>query len=291
MSTKWTFVKVLYLYLSYLGLFQAFIYAVFSKHQSKGVISYSFFPMTRLSMFRCSIWRIRCQVFFGFSLSIGSPTTLLLAVNGMMGLRLYALYGRSYTVLYFLSALFLVEFIIHVVTAVKIGIPLVQATYLAPPGIPILGCLTAPDFSRGAILAWSSSIAVAVICYIMTIAKFLQTALEARQAGWRRAPLPPLAKAFVQDGTMCFMCVVGARVIPSYIVQVPQNFIFVVTLVTGAIITSRVEGPLVFLYQPFVTVSLVMTGSRLVLNLREVAGCDVETSDSILMISEPADEA
>ncbi|KDR76096.1 hypothetical protein GALMADRAFT_460653 [Galerina marginata CBS 339.88] len=147
----WTPVKVVYLYLRYMGLVQACVYAT---SESVNI------PLSRVSLtrhFQPPQWfrfPSKCRLVFIFGLSIGSPMILISAVNGVMGLRLYALYGRTYKVLCFLSAIFLSETIIHLVTAVRIGIPLVKATYLAPPDIPILGCLTAPDSLKGAVLAW-----------------------------------------------------------------------------------------------------------------------------------------
>ncbi|KDR79906.1 hypothetical protein GALMADRAFT_222839 [Galerina marginata CBS 339.88] len=131
--------------------------------------------------------------YLGLFQAIGSNTALLLLVNGIMGIRLYALYGRSVKVFCFLFLLFLVF------SAVKFGTLIVQATFLAPPNTPILGCLTGPDIS-GEITGWIFPIVVAVICFLMTIAKFIGSALEARRSGWR-VWFPPLAKAFIQDGT------------------------------------------------------------------------------------------
>ncbi|KDR66425.1 hypothetical protein GALMADRAFT_273538 [Galerina marginata CBS 339.88] len=226
----------------------------------------STFPREVTHIWRKGTWSLPKMLYLllrylGLFQAIGSNTALLLTVNGIMVLRLYALYGRSTRVLCFLLIMFFGELAVQVFTTIAFGKSIVEATLLAPPDAPILGCLTAPKLSGGIMIGWSFSIVVAVICFIMTIAKFVQSALEARRSGWR-VRFPPLAKAFVRDGTIYFLAVA-------------------VTLIAGAIICSVVVGPFVVLYEPWLAVSLVIAGSRLILNLREAAARDSLTNDSV----------
>ncbi|KDR66424.1 hypothetical protein GALMADRAFT_273537 [Galerina marginata CBS 339.88] len=239
-TTGWSVPNTLYLFLRYLGLFQAVIYT------------------TAYSTVQTSIKR--CQIFFVFSLSIGSNNVLLLTVNVILGLRLYALYGRSPKVILFLSLLFFGEFVAILYAGIVAGVSVVQATFLAPPDTPILGCLTAPDIPGGVYFGWTYSIIVSVICFLMTIAKFVEFTLDARRAGWR-IRFPPLVKAFVQDGTVYFLAVA-------------------VTQIAGLINCSLVVGPFIVLYEPWIVVSYVVAGSRLILNLREAGLRDGLPGDS-----------
>ncbi|KDR66449.1 hypothetical protein GALMADRAFT_1152025 [Galerina marginata CBS 339.88] len=220
--------SVLYLTLRYWGLFQVYI--------------------------RPFKLPLKCQLFFGFVASIGSNTVLILVVNGILGTRLYALYNRSHKVLFFLFILFAGEFTVLAFTAVKIGISTVSTASLPPPGIPILGCLTSPPNTSMIKLAWIASIIAAVVCFIMTMVRFIQSGEEIQELGLRRR-FPPLAKAFIRDGAVYFLVVVA-------------------TLSAGAATTSFILSPLIVLYEPWVAASLIITGSRLVLNLREAAVTD-----------------
>ncbi|KDR68614.1 hypothetical protein GALMADRAFT_146267 [Galerina marginata CBS 339.88] len=188
----------------------------------------------------------------------GSNPFLLNIVNGILGLRLYALYGRNTHILSFLSLLFAGEFACQTYIGVKIGIATVSATFIAPPGVRILGCLTAPPELSGITIMWIVSIGVTVICFIMTLAQFIHSAREARQAG-STYRFTPLAAAFIKDGTVYFLAVV-------------------VTLTGGAITGSLVSGPFTILYEPWMAISLILAGSRLVLNLRMAAACDFSST-------------
>ncbi|KDR67345.1 hypothetical protein GALMADRAFT_161633 [Galerina marginata CBS 339.88] len=139
--------------------------------------------------------------------------------------------------------------------AVKIGKSTVKGTFAAPSGLRILGCLTGPVDLSGITTMWTVSIIVSVICFTMTLAQFIHNAREARRAGGRYR-VSPLAGAFIRDGTVYFLAVV-------------------VTLIGGVITGELVSGPLTILYEPWMAISLIVAGSRLVLNLREAAACDV----------------
>ncbi|KDR66448.1 hypothetical protein GALMADRAFT_273556 [Galerina marginata CBS 339.88] len=206
-----------------------------------------------------------CRLFFGFAALVGTNTTLLTIVNAILGLRLYALYGKSFLVLCVLFVLFLGEFAVQVYVGVKIGISTVKGAFVPPPGLPILGCLTSPPDLSGARIAWAVSIFVSLVCFSMTTIKFILSTQEAQQTGWRqraswRVQLSPIAKAFVRDGAVYFLAVLA-------------------TLIAGTINSSVARGPNTVMYQPFMTASLVVAGSRMVLNLREVAA--IGFSDSV----------
>ncbi|KDR69434.1 hypothetical protein GALMADRAFT_230663 [Galerina marginata CBS 339.88] len=186
------------------------------------------------------IWRQRWSLpttlylalrYWGLIMIIGSNPFLLNIVNGILGLRLYALYGRDPHVLSFLCLLFSAEVQIYI--GVKIGISTVSAAFVPPKGVHMLGCLTAtPDFS-GITTMWIVSIIVAVICFIMTLAQFIHSAREARRTAGRYS-ISPLAVAFVKDGTVYFLA--------------------------------------------WMAITLIVAGSRLVLNLREAAVHDISNT-------------
>ncbi|KDR66450.1 hypothetical protein GALMADRAFT_259220 [Galerina marginata CBS 339.88] len=136
-------------------------------------------------------------------MTIGSNIPLILLVNGILGLRLYALYSRNVKVLCFLWLLFLGEFGVQLYIIAKVGPSTVDTAFVPPPGVPILGCLTDPNLSPTK-FAWAAAITVAVTCFLMTIAKFFEATLEAWRAGWG-IRLPPLASAFIRDGTVYFL--------------------------------------------------------------------------------------
>ncbi|PPQ96580.1 hypothetical protein CVT26_006309 [Gymnopilus dilepis] len=135
--------------------------------------------------------------------------------------------------------------IVQIYTVIKFGASIAETSYVPSPGTPILGCLTAPNLAGvGVTVGWVVSIIGAAIYFLMTVAKFYQSAAEARRCG-HTVRFPPLAKAFI-----------------------PINS---VALVAGDVSASFVPGPFVALYEPWMAASLVVAGSRLLLNLRAAA--------------------
>ncbi|KAF8905944.1 hypothetical protein CPB84DRAFT_1844584 [Gymnopilus junonius] len=181
----------------------------------------------------------RCRLFFWFNVTVGSNTALLTIVNAILVVRLYALYGHSVKVLSFLVSIFSGEIAVQIYTIIKFGSSIANTSFVPSPGTPILGCLTAPNLrGDGVTIGWVVSIIGAVIYFFMTVAKFYQSAVEARRCGYTMR-FPPLAKAFIRDGTVYFL-------------------VIVVALVAGDLSALFVPGPFVALYEPWMAASLIV---------------------------------
>ncbi|KAF8889417.1 hypothetical protein CPB84DRAFT_1785524 [Gymnopilus junonius] len=194
-----------------------------------------------------------CRALVWFEVSIGGGTVLLVAIDIILSIRLHALYKRSRKVLVFLSALVIGEFVIQAYVVYKIGLSAVGSIFIAPLGFPILGCLTSPDLAI-TLPSWISTPLIAVIFFIMMLIKFYESMKLARSSGVRLS-LTPVISAFIRDGTIYFLLVV-------------------VTLLAGALDSFLTSGAYLTLYQPWSAVSFAVTGTRLILNLREAASPD-----------------
>ncbi|KDR83416.1 hypothetical protein GALMADRAFT_150532 [Galerina marginata CBS 339.88] len=235
-SSGWSLPKLLYLFVRYWSLFIATLSAaVFSRVQH-------------------SI--LRCQLFVWFSVTIGGSLVMLFVIDVILFLRLHALYGQNVKVFWVLVALNTVNVVMQVYVLVNVGIKATKATFLAPPGAPLLGCLSNPDLSS-TLFAWVSGIALAVFYFVMMMAKFYQSVVDARRVRVR-VRLPPLMKAFVRDGTVYFL-------------------LFVVVILSGALDSFLATGPLVSFYLPWSLFAYVVAATRLILNLRAAAYVDGPT--------------
>ncbi|KAF9044942.1 hypothetical protein BJ165DRAFT_1474381 [Panaeolus papilionaceus] len=227
-SAKWSAPKVLYLLTRYWGLVILFVDLSVYTHLQTSVQ-----------------W---CQRFLWYNMTIGSTSTLSLLVNIVLMMRLYALYGRSIQIVLFLVVIFLADIVLAVLSVVFTGPSAYSTTFVAPPSLPLLGCLSAPDISN-TIYGWIGGLATAIILFVMMAYKLLSNN-RTRPRRTAHTSLPPLIVAFYRDGTMAF-------------------FLIMCVTVVGFILSFTIDGPLQISYMPWVTVITSACGSRLILHLRE----------------------
>ncbi|PPQ72278.1 hypothetical protein CVT26_006499 [Gymnopilus dilepis] len=255
-SSRWSFPKALYLFIRYWTLLELILSSL------GNIVPVVFSDMTDLSYPNTQRFRK-----FRRPLSGGS-TILIVVINVILGMRLYALYERKLkgnlplfldcissdkincAVLILLTSLILLEIGVQIYVAYRVWIASVQTAFIVPLHLPVLGCLSDPDLQI-TIAGWIVAPVVAVIYFLMMAAKVYQSLMRMRKAGIR-VRFSPLLRALARDGTLYFLLVV-------------------VNLVVGALNCLLATGPYIVLYQPLNAVSFAITGTRLILNLREAA--------------------
>ncbi|PPQ97701.1 hypothetical protein CVT26_001884 [Gymnopilus dilepis] len=242
------------------------------------------------STVQTSFQRSVCQVLVWFEVTIGGSTVVLIAIDIILGIRLYALYKRSRRVLIFLSCLVLGsghpcrsifcsltslplgEFAIQAYVVYKVGLSAAGSIFIPPMGLPILGCLTDPDL-RITMPSWISTPLIAAVYFVMMLTKFYETTKVIRSSGVRLS-LSPLISAFVRDGTVYFLLIESlVRLLESLLQTKDASSLRpqLVTLLAGALDTFLTSGAYITLYQPWGAASFAITGTRLILNLKEAA--------------------
>ncbi|PPR07134.1 hypothetical protein CVT24_010484 [Panaeolus cyanescens] len=137
---------------------------------------------------------------------------------------------------------------LSILSVVFVGPLAYKAAFLAPPGLPLFGCLTAPDLSK-TIYGWLGGLITAVLLFVMMAFKLLKNH-QARPRRTAHNTIPPLILAFYRDGTMAF-------------------FLIMFLTIIGFALCFNIEGPLQIAYMPWITVVTSGCGSRLILHLRE----------------------
>lgn len=205
-----------------------------------------------------------CQNYLWFY-SMGGAIIFTTAINAILVLRLYALFGRSFRVLAILIAILTVEFATEFYISFKIGLVTQKTAFVAPPGVPLPGCLaTAP--THFTLASWIPCLIAATIFFLMTAYKMLQSLADMRRGGisWsiqNQHSISPILLAFFQDGTIYFSLIA-------------------VILLVCTITTIVLEGPMKIVGQGWLIAIYSFSGSRLILNLRQAArhdGIETET--------------
>ncbi|PPQ81410.1 hypothetical protein CVT24_001831 [Panaeolus cyanescens] len=230
------------------------------------------------------------------STSSGGPAMMSVIVNIILAMRLYALYGCRVLVRIFLTFLIMIEVIGHIYVITRLG-PLISASsFTVPRHIPILGCLSTPDVEMYfTLVAWVPAVVLSLIFFAMmmfkirskifdtmTFAASSRRRARSEQPGDSEGPSPggegegtglgqrstsgtilqdfnttvtrfsPLLKTFWVDGVSSFVLVTASTIASS---------IFHLT----------VRGPLLATSQPWLMLVLSISGTRLLLHIREVA--------------------
>ncbi|PPQ69934.1 hypothetical protein CVT26_013259 [Gymnopilus dilepis] len=207
----------------------------------------------------------RCRLFIWFIVTVGGNSILLIAINIILVMRLYAVYERSRKVLIFLSSLVFLEigasckflhskdlngfYQVRAYVAFAIGQSSVKTLFVVPPSLPLFGCLTTPDL-RLSIVGWVIAPVISTIYFLMMVWKFKQSIIDMWRR--RRTSTVPLVDTFVKNGVFYF-------------------FLVLFTIIASGLDNLLTQGPLVDLYQTWMTVVFSITGTRLILDLREAA--------------------
>ncbi|PPQ70097.1 hypothetical protein CVT24_003869 [Panaeolus cyanescens] len=182
-------------------------------------------------------------------------------VNIILSLRLYALYQRSRTVLYFLSAICISEIILQVVMSYDTAREATSRMFLAHSSYPLLGCLSSIKKPEITLIQWIPLFLVAAIFLGMTLHRLVKIA-EMQKGTGISIKSSPLYRAFVTGGAVFFLIV---------------TIVFPI----GAFICIAVKNPLNVSYQPWLNAALSICGSRLILTLRKAETSDV-VDDNVL---------
>ncbi|TFK32096.1 hypothetical protein BDQ12DRAFT_528131 [Crucibulum laeve] len=161
---------------------------------------------------------------------------------------------RSVTVLYFLCTLLIGEFAAELYICVKIALITTKNVFPAPFGLPLRGCLTEAE-TTFTLYAWIPCLLVATTFFLMTLWKFLGSPKIKDIKEWRfstRGAFSPLVMSFFRDGTIFFLLIA-------------------VTLLYSSVFVLLVKGRLQEIQIPWLISVYSFAGSRLILNLREVA--------------------
>ncbi|CAA7262086.1 unnamed protein product [Cyclocybe aegerita] len=211
----------------------------------------------------------RCKTYLWISVTLTSPALLSIIVNVILVLRLHALYDRNIKILAVLSSLIVADIGGNIFIMYRIGVLTSRSAFVIPPilGLPILGCLAAPDSTMLTFISWVPCVFLNTLFFIMTMIKFYQSTMAKQRRGVR---LSPLIVAFFTSGTMSF-------------------FIIASMAIVSAAITILVDGPLQILYMPWIIVTFSLAGSRLILNLREAGASNqpiaaMPTSSSLTVV-------
>ncbi|PPQ72277.1 hypothetical protein CVT26_006498 [Gymnopilus dilepis] len=288
-SAKWSIPKVLYLFMRYWTLFELVVAA-----------------LSNTALFRMEFRRLTAA--YHFSL-LQCPAVARVVIDIILGIRLYALYERSSIVLILLVLLVLgtspnfrtsaitqinvqgkPAYILHVYyhetrlmvlqvqtyVSYTIGRSAVKSVFLAPPQVPLLGCLTRPDL-RPALISWILTPTVSVNNEPPTVRSTSKTAsgLTDLLPGWY------ILFSTVGVNQVCAIGRYGDEIYHS----------IVVTLVAGGLDALLVTGPYVSLYMPWNAAAFAITGTRLILHLREAAvadGSSIGTEDPLFRTLEPS---
>ncbi|KAF9035874.1 hypothetical protein BJ165DRAFT_1508650 [Panaeolus papilionaceus] len=203
----------------------------------------------------------RCKALAWFYITLGA-NVLSPLVNVILSLRLYALYHRSKKVLVFLTAVITGEVMLQIIMGYDQGKRATDRMFLADPGFPLLGCLSFVDKPELTLTQWIPLFVVAATFFIMTLYRLMKTMKSQRGTGIS-ITVSPLYQAFIRGGAVFFLIV---------------TIVFPIS----AFICLSVKNPLNVSYQPWLTLALSMTGSRLILSLRQAETRDVVMDNGVL---------
>ncbi|KAF8526649.1 hypothetical protein BU17DRAFT_62135 [Hysterangium stoloniferum] len=177
-------------------------------------------------------------------------------VNIILLLRLYSLYDRK-------AELYI---------CIKSSLLAARNWFPAQPGVPFPGCLTTSASRQFTLGAWIPCLTVAVIFFLMTIWKLIETRKRRGEGGKesRHAPLSPLFIAFFRDGTVFFFVIAGI-ILSSLVLMKPPNIYGIVAVLAATLSVLLITGPLSNVEEPWLSFVYSLAGSRLIMNLREAA--------------------
>uniref|UniRef100_A0A0W0GAG5 DUF6533 domain-containing protein n=1 Tax=Moniliophthora roreri TaxID=221103 RepID=A0A0W0GAG5_MONRR len=250
-SAVWSLPKILYIFARYYGI--AFLILEFAVKQQLGLslkVRLSISDYYDISnRFRSSVGAI-----YGSTLCGGGAIIFTTTINAILVMRLHALYGKKVKVLLWLLFLLIGEFAAELYISTLVGIATDKTTMLAPPGIPLGGCLaTAPQ--NLTLVAWVPCLIAATIFFFMTLYQMFDS-LSRRSAKLQLEDLQqsftPLLRSFYVDGAIYFSLIAT---------------ILLICTVT----TITLDGPLIQIALPWLIAIYSFSGSRLVLNLRRTA--------------------
>ncbi|KAF8519464.1 hypothetical protein JB92DRAFT_3094941 [Gautieria morchelliformis] len=211
-----------------------------------------------------------CRGWQWFSAYSG-PIISTAAVHVLLIMRLYAIYGHDYRMLFLLSSLYLINIsvsilaiVVHLLipvttqTAISVAAVVLRGIQTIPQSaaLPISGCLANGDPRSNLLLvAWIPKIVIDLIFFVLTLVKFIQ--VVRRLSGTTLSTifregnkLAPLLTLFVKDGAVWFVVVFASDLQASYFAIAHAN------------------GPLENMGVAWLVATVAIASSRLVLRLR-----------------------
>ncbi|TDL22911.1 hypothetical protein BD410DRAFT_839241 [Rickenella mellea] len=196
--SRWTIPKYLYLWGRYFALFIQIVATAARKSRINCVCLHPSPQFISLIIISCAGW----SYFEGIT-----GQMLVMGIELLLMLRVWALYKRDRRILYMLVALYVAE-----VTAntVILGVALPRFTPIAPlhsifpPGFPLSGCLPI-QVPRFFFSYWIPVLLFESILFILMLINFVRLARE-------HAPMP-LLKRFFRDGTVYYAVIFAALLV------------------------------------------------------------------------------
>ncbi|PPQ74328.1 hypothetical protein CVT24_000430 [Panaeolus cyanescens] len=211
---------------------------------------------------------VGCKAAIWFDIIGNSVVSPLVGV--VLGLRIYALYGRSKKVLYFVTFLVACETGAQIYLDWNQGRETAGEVFLTPPTYPMLGCLAFAGSRQVTLVGWVTAFVVAgkhalltSIFFGMTIYKLRKNALEIGLANSKSKTRPsdsPLIQAFIRGGALSFLLV--ALVFPI-----------------NAGMTLGLNSPFIVSFEPWISLALSLAGTRLILTLRRADAKALKAAD------------
>jgi len=188
-------------------------------------------------------------------------------VNMLFSLRMYALFGGDKRVLGFFVALCIAEYGAEFYTVFVSAQTATRAAFLAPPGVPIPGCLTVGLPERLTLIAWIPNLTVNSLFFIVSMFKLWKwtgthgTLRSAHGSG------PTVFDVILRDGTVFYFVTMA---------------VVVVNMVTALIQGARLN----LLTTPWLITAYSFSGAHIILNLRKAAAKGVIGVNTSAFVSE-----
>jgi len=203
---------------------------------------------------------------------MGGEVIFTTLVNVILVLRLCALFRYKQKVMVALIGLLTVEFAFELWVSEEVSKDLWTHAGVAPPGIPITGCIAAPTRKNFQYASWVPCLVLAAIFFVMTMFQAYRTAssltirdfdtststspkkmgLKAMKESFSKLSPFKLIYAIVRDGVIYY-------------------FIITVVLLVSTITTQGISGAYASIALPWLIAIYSFAGTRLILNLREAA--------------------
>ncbi|KAF4612883.1 hypothetical protein D9613_010992 [Agrocybe pediades] len=262
-SAKWSFSKILYIFVRYYCAVYLIVQLYFSVNIG--------IPL-----------RV-CKIYTHFWIMFGTSMFTNLAGNTVFTLRTYALFGNDKKVLFFFILVCAADYACSLYLEVFTVRTLLASEISTPPGIPIPGCPTANITVNGSpynltrnLIALIPSIVVDSMFFIASITRLLYWSGGPFSIGRRRlisrtGPRPTLLSTFIWDGTLYYILMTSAAHVFSGLFFPLKRALYAVNSLAATGTSLANEARYFYFYLPWSIVVNSYAASRVLLNLRAAA--------------------
>ncbi|KIM36144.1 hypothetical protein M413DRAFT_31898 [Hebeloma cylindrosporum] len=241
-GSKWSAVKALYFVVRYYAVINLIPIVAIWTRTSPGLI----------------IESSRCKSYFYWTI-IAGPSIFIVTLDGILMLRVWALYNRSKPLFVVLLILVLADFGAALFSVVEFARTLAENVVRAPD--PWRGCSSTAPNTKTILLAYVPNFALSLLFLAMTLWKLFQNQKMFGDVSWTNLRdlkgMSPLLVAFVRDGSIFFAlaCLAGFL---------------------GLMATYVVHGVIASVFYPWTLVIYSFSGAHLVLGLRAAGKEDTD---------------